>query len=349
MSFLLFSYLTQQFLPFCKEQNLSYFYKFYSLKEYSQPDKTPLNWINIKLVWEPLLKPKLYYKNKNNYNNSFSSLFIVVISKLEHFKQRKFLRKEFKEQGISSFIFVLSVANASKQNIKNINEEFAKEGDLLVLNNYRLLTYKTRAWLQWVTKQFSLICGPPRFILKIDDDLMINWNALFRLLQRAGPSPERLLFCRVIPNGQISRNPASKWFLSSSEYKRNKPGGLGLYCQGMAIILSGDLIISALSNLRHVQFLWMDDWYLTHALLFNTNVTFVDIGPQVSSVDEEIKFNVNNIVKAYNVYYTPIFAHFRPAEHFPESRKLIEWKKMLGKYKPFSLSSFYKHVFEKKN
>lgn len=69
--------------------------------------------------------------------------------------------------------------------------------------------------------------------------------------------PKKLLFCRAIPNGQISRNPASKWFLSSREYKRNKPRGLGLYCQGMAILLSGDLLRLALSNMKIVQFLWV--------------------------------------------------------------------------------------------
>jgi len=45
--------------------------------------------------------------------------------------------------------------------------------------------------------------------------------------------------------------------LSSREYKRNKPRGLGLYCQGMAILLSGDLLRLALSNMKIVQFLWV--------------------------------------------------------------------------------------------
>ena len=55
----------------------------------------------------------------------------------------------------------------------------------------------------------------------------------------------------------------------------------------------------------------MDDWYLTHALLFNTNVTFVDIAPQVQSIDEETKFKQKDVGLSLNVYYTPIFAHFR--------------------------------------
>uniref|UniRef100_A0A915NZQ2 Hexosyltransferase n=2 Tax=Meloidogyne TaxID=189290 RepID=A0A915NZQ2_9BILA len=244
----------------------------------------------------------------------------------------EFLKLEF-TICITSFIFVLAAANASTNIVEAIHTEANKEQDLLILanleENYRLLTYKTRAWLQWLVDKFDEICGPPRFLLKIDDDVMVNWNALSRLLQRAGPTPKKLLFCRAIPNGQISRNPASKWFLSSREYKRNKPRGLGLYCQGMAILLSGDLLRLALSNMKIVQFLWMDDWYLTHALLFNTNVTFVDIAPQVQSIDEETKFNIKDVGLSLNVYYTPIFAHFRPAEHFPQTRKLREWKKMM--------------------
>jgi hypothetical protein len=56
----------------------------------------------------------------------------------------------------------------------------------------------------------------------------------------------------------------------------------------------------------------MDDWYLTHALLYNTNVTFVDIGPQVLSLDEDIKQKiVKNVGIALNVHYTILFAHFR--------------------------------------
>jgi hypothetical protein len=79
----------------------------------------------------------------------------------------------------------------------------------------------------------------------------------------------------------------------------------------MAYGFSGDLLKRMAENLRKVQYLWMDDWYVTHALLNGTNTIYVDIGKHYISTNNQIELDrlQNSTLK-----YHPIFAHFRPVK-----------------------------------
>jgi len=143
-----------------------------------------------------------------------------------------------------------------------LNEEAEKHGDILLIESigehYHNITYKARAWIQWVAENPTANCALKshchfEFVLKIDDDVMVEPDELEMLFDRLRPH-KGLIACRIFPDGQVVRNPLSKWHLSRDEYRATS---LGTYCQGMAFIFTGDLILPMYGNLRRVQYLWV--------------------------------------------------------------------------------------------
>ena len=61
----------------------------------------------------------------------------------------------------------------------------------------------------------------------MDDDVELATAPLARLL-RFVETQRDVVACRVYENGQVVRNPESRWFLSRAEYS---PTSLGTYCQ----------------------------------------------------------------------------------------------------------------------
>jgi hypothetical protein len=152
----------------------------------------------------------------------------------------------------------------------------------------------------------------------------LNVNALLALFNLFD-NQKSLILCRVFRDGQVVRNPKSKWFLSKQEYAESN---LGTYCQGMAFAFSGNLLPKMLQNMKRVQYLWvknfnvtltmfdflqMDDWYVAHALLNATQATYVDIGRHFVSTNsrEELGslFQHNSTLR-----HEPLFGHFRPSD-----------------------------------
>uniref|UniRef100_A0A1I7W6V1 Hexosyltransferase n=1 Tax=Heterorhabditis bacteriophora TaxID=37862 RepID=A0A1I7W6V1_HETBA len=125
---------------------------------------------------------------------------------------------------------------------------------------------------------------PPKLVIKIDDDVAIDKLGVEYLIQR---------------------------YLSRNEYSLND---LGTYCQGMAYLFSGDQINTMSENIDKIQFLWMDDWYVTRGLLNGTNTTIFNIGEHYFATNSESELKVALDRRKKNNTYRSIFGHFRPAE-----------------------------------
>ncbi|PIO67792.1 N-acetyllactosaminide 3-alpha-galactosyltransferase, partial [Teladorsagia circumcincta] len=164
-------------------------------------------------------------------------------------------------------------------------KEAEKYNDLVqvdTIEHYHNITFKAQAWVQLL----SSCPKTPAFIIKLDDDVMVDRVGMAYLVDRYSTS-RRILGCRVLRHGSVVRNPASKWYLSHNEYHDSD---LGTYCQGMAYVFSGDQLRHMRENILRVQFLWMDDWYVTRALLSGSNTTLLDLSDHYCSTnsDEEL-------------------------------------------------------------
>ncbi|KAK6019207.1 N-acetyllactosaminide 3-alpha-galactosyltransferase [Ostertagia ostertagi] len=104
---------------------------------------------------------------------------------------------------------------------------------------------------------------------------------------------------------------------------------LGTYCQGMAYVFSGDQLRHMRENIPRVQFLWMDDWYVTRALLSGSNTTLLDLSDHYCSTnsDEELLVWMTR-KQSLRIPQRTIFGHFRPAEEFPLKQSIQLWNEI---------------------
>jgi hypothetical protein len=118
--------------------------------------------------------------------------------------------------------------------------------------------------LDWITQY----CNRVLYVLKTDDDMLINmFSVLNHLFTLTNTYPSQAwhstIACLVWSHMRVTRDPASKWFVSSSEYpyEHFEP-----YCSGSAYFITQDLIQPLLNATHHTPFFWIDDYYMTGLL-----------------------------------------------------------------------------------
>uniref|UniRef100_A0A914ZK49 Hexosyltransferase n=3 Tax=Parascaris TaxID=6254 RepID=A0A914ZK49_PARUN len=253
-------------------------------------------------------------------NHSLDLLFVVHshVSNYENRRRmrRKYFASDYLKKHNAKVLFVVGGNETSE--LRREEEQFADIYQVRLPENYHSITQKARSWLSHV----SAVCGDRiRYIIKMDDDILMDADALIRLLSKFG-TRKRFIACRVFTNGVVVRNPSSKWYLSAKEYSS---ASLGLYCQGMAYVFSGDLLRPMVSNIANVQYLWMDDWYVTHALLNGTSALFTDIRRHYVSINSQSELDA---VYKRQLRGTILFAHFRPPERFNETYREQIWNQL---------------------
>ncbi|WKY02938.1 hypothetical protein Q1695_016326 [Nippostrongylus brasiliensis] len=253
------------------------------------------------------------------------SVIFVVHSDVRNNVQRQFQRKQLNDDWLEKLnarrVFVIG---SSAQNTDKYEKEAAKYNDLLqvdTIEHYHNITYKAQAWIQVLTS----CTQTPQFIIKLDDDVMVDRTGVEYLVKRYGAS-KRVLGCRVLQHGTVVRNPSSKWYLSTYEYRGSD---LGTYCQGMAYVFSGDHLRHMRENIPRVQFLWMDDWYVTRGLLSGSNATILDLSEHYCSTNSDEELDAWIVRKQTDRKpQRTIFAHFRPADRFTLKRSTQKWKEI---------------------
>ncbi|KAK5977327.1 Hexosyltransferase [Trichostrongylus colubriformis] len=254
-----------------------------------------------------------------------ASVVFVIHSDVRNTAQRQFQRKQLDDVWLETLnakrIFVIG---STVEPTDKYEKEAEKYNDLLqidTVDHYHNITYKAQAWVQLL----SSCLDTPAFVIKLDDDVMVDRIGLQYLVERYSTS-RRVLGCRVLRHGTVVRNPLSKWYLSSEEYSGSD---LGTYCQGMAYVFTGDQLRHMRENIPRVQFLWMDDWYVTRALLSGSNTTLLDLSDHYCSTNSDDELAVWMTRK--QTLRTPqrtIFGHFRPAEKFPLKQSIEQWKEI---------------------
>ncbi|GMT32025.1 hypothetical protein PFISCL1PPCAC_23322, partial [Pristionchus fissidentatus] len=253
-------------------------------------------------------------------NSSFChDVILVVHSHARNVRERVRLRTILKKNPYFKMLFVLGTpAESSIEHFEEIKEEQRINYDLLVVNvveHYHNITYKAQSWIRFLHET----CTDVRWVVKMDDDVEVSPHLVEQILNRYRHYSNTLIG-RVYINNRVVRHPESKWYLSPAEYS---PDALGSYLQGMSYMLSGDLLPIMNANIDRVQYLWMDDWYVTHALLNGTTASLIDISPLIVSANS--RKEVNELKKrTYNI----MFLHLRPKEEFPPLIRRQIWTEL---------------------
>ncbi|CAG0922676.1 unnamed protein product, partial [Notodromas monacha] len=212
----------------------------------------------------------------------------------EHVKaeRRGFLRKDAIRETWATQANGSGVAYAfliGNPNDEYLNEKLLKEHqrneDLIQSNSYdsyATLTIKSLTLLQWV----STFCKHAKFVLKVDDDVMVNIQNILDFL-RVHATATRMIFCTVRPMGQrvirdnlkafespnseslkiseifeikIRRDPTSKYNMPKWMFPEDK---LPAYCRGGAYVLTADSISPLWHQVRQEQFILLEDLLVT--------------------------------------------------------------------------------------
>lgn len=126
------------------------------------------------------------------------------------------------------------------------------------IDSYRNLTYKSVMGLHWVQNY----CDHAKFVVKVDDDTLIDIYHLVNFLFQTSPDGNlnNFLYCSVFRNQGPRRTTDDKWFVTEHEYPYSK---YPPYCEGFAYIMSFDVSKSLYETSSEVKFYWIDDVFVT--------------------------------------------------------------------------------------
>ncbi|CAM1293636.1 Uncharacterised protein g790 [Pycnogonum litorale] len=251
---------------------------------------------------------------------------IVVHSKICHTKRRNILRHALGRYNNRAklkykLLFVLGAsADASELHLLEFVREQNENEDLLmvdVIDSYRHLTLKAVGWIKFVSKRCS---EKTKFILKMDDDALVNLPAIIDMLEPCMRNAARPICkhisCRVRLDEPSLRN--GKNYVSLSEYP------LAHYppmCPGIFVIIPSFLIGRLYEASKRVPFFWLDDVYITAVLRYY-------IGEKLHSLKEYY-------LDPYDQRYEPLYrgklvAHLSTDSFVLDYLRI--WHKMLDSY-----------------
>ena len=213
-------------------------------------------------------------------------LLVYVHSAPGHFKRRETIRETWGNRKYYArtmkIIFVLGLTNASTpETDAALHREHAAHKDIVqedFMDSYRNLTYKAIGALKWI----STFCVNAKYVLKSDDDMIVNPFTLMRYLE--GKTSSADIMCNAYHLGHVLREP-ERCHVTRDEY------GIDFYpifCSGSAFVMTIDIALALHKVSYSVPFFWVDDVYLTGLLTFKLgDVTFEQLSDKYEVFVEE--------------------------------------------------------------
>ncbi|VDN20734.1 unnamed protein product [Gongylonema pulchrum] len=226
-------------------------------------------------------------------------LLIIVHTDTEHFTERMAVREMWGNPELfhnvrfqpTKVIFAVGKSNNSDTNYF-LEKEAEQYGDLLqqdFMDTYENLTLKAVMWIRFVHE----FCPKVPYILKMDDDVMINYFGLVQILQNRShpnskiPFRSKTMACIVRKNYPAVREN-TKWKVPKEEYSDDfyPP-----FCNGWYYLWTGDLIKLVLRTLPYCTYYRMDDVHITGHMAKRVQAHFENWEP--------IKFDMNSPDNVY--------------------------------------------------
>lgn len=176
----------------------------------------------------------------NTIENGDVTLLALVTSASYNFESRKVIRNTWANKVLFPQIkTVFVVGKSSNQTVNDLlNDEYRTYGDIVqedYMDTYNNLTIKTVAAMKWGAS----FCKNAKFMLKIDDDLVVNTYSLITYLEGNFTQPlNNTMLCLINEHAKVIRDKTSKFYITSEMYEEEfyKP-----YCNGGAYFFSPDL------------------------------------------------------------------------------------------------------------
>ncbi|XP_071521743.1 beta-1,3-galactosyltransferase 2-like isoform X2 [Panulirus ornatus] len=278
----------------------------------SNPFKTP--------VRKPADIPRRFLIEEKDFCRRRDNLQVVsyVHSAISRVDQRRDTRRTWANSsafGINIAV-VFMVGRAKNYREKKIVEEESRRYHDIVQGNYadhyHLLSYKALASLHWITRH----CSHVPWTLHADDDLLVDTFLLQKLIHDLDDKSKEKFICKRLEGWVLRRG---KWQVREEEYpRRTYPS----YCQGIFWLLATHQVPKLLQASKEVDFLWVDDAYITGVLAEKTETTIKDIDSKLADTYFE-RADIGKNVAWY---------------HVMENREEL-WKNITHYYKKLSAKS----------
>lgn len=210
------------------------------------------------------LNPHGYSYILNTSNDLCTSnkitLIALVTSAAENFEKRSAIRATWANSELFPSMETVFITGLSKND--TINKKLANEsqvfGDIVqedFLDTYNNLTIKTVGAMKWVANY----CNNTKFVLKVDDDMILNTYALVPFLENFDKPFNNTLLCLPNLHNKVDRNIESKFYISEKKYR---DAYYPPYCNGGAYLLTPDLPVNLYINSLYKKLFVFEDVYV---------------------------------------------------------------------------------------
>ncbi|CAH1778000.1 unnamed protein product [Owenia fusiformis] len=221
-----------------------------------------------------------YLINEPNICKDDLFLLVYVYTAPSNAYQRKVIRETWGKVSLYSSLGVVIrvVFLLGKTHIETVQESITQESKIYhdivqedFIDAYENLSHKGIMGLKWVTK----FCRNTKFVLKIDDDVLVNMFKLITQLKNmisSGESSEKIIRGNVWANGimPVVREKGTTLYVSPEVYPNEN---YGEYCSGAAYLLTQPAVRAIYKKSLYVPYIHIEDYYITGRIATLAGVT----------------------------------------------------------------------------
>ena len=221
---------------------------------------------------DPFIHKHKYRLSLNNVNVCDRNIFLLITvnSDPENRNSRKIIRhtwgsvKIYNGLHIRVVFFMGDRLKPKRGRADELTDQLTDEcflyGDIArgnFIDDYFNMTYKTVLGLHWMT----MYCPKAKFVMKVDDDVMVNIYKLVNFLQEHNKKEnlQNFYYGLTFNEAQPFRENTSKWQISFSDYKYSK---YPAYCAGLGYIFSNQAAGRIYQATSKIPFFWVDDVFI---------------------------------------------------------------------------------------
>ena len=209
-----------------------------------------------------LINPSETICGKNKGKDFLIVSFIP--SGINYFERRQNVRNTWANQTYEQHKLIKTIFLVGLSLNESINHQLKKESetykDILQINftdSYKILINKTINGIKWMLAY----CGNAKFIMKVDDDIVVNTKSLVEyFLALNSTSSRNKIYGKCMHNFTLPiRDINDKHFISTEDYS---PAIWPNYCLGPAYILASDTLKPIYNLSKYIRQFPMEDTYV---------------------------------------------------------------------------------------
>ena len=207
-----------------------------------------------------LNQPDACRTNSEDGDNVFLLVFVFTVH--ANFEKRQAIRVTWGSQKLLRdkrivTLFILAKSKSAYHQ-KLVELESRQYGDIIMedfVDSYQNLTLKTIMAMKWA----SHYCSDANYVMKTDDDMYVNYDALMTLLSDPQTSKTNFFAGNKFSGNAPIRNPKSKWYVPKKMYPKSR---YPAFCSGTGYVMSGDIPGRAYNMSLRTRYLYLEDVFM---------------------------------------------------------------------------------------